>query len=247
MYPQASTHTASEMPQELAGPLPRRVETDSDDARYVLMLVLIFLVGGALIFGWYTFGSLNQVRQRAALRSEGREVVGEVTDLTTGRGTEYVKYSFTFGGKSFSGKARIPGHSGIVLHKQDRIIIRFLPSDPAVNHPYAWEWSALMDIVPIGFQAFFALIALAGLIYLLRERRLAREGIAALGVVTSCTLNDRRFQIKYEFRTKEGALMAGSSDCKDSRDPGASIWILYLPHRPQRNDCYPLSNFRIVG
>ena len=146
-----------EIPDELTGPLPRQVEMDLNDAYYLICVVLIFLVGGSLLCGWYFFGSIKQAHQRAVLRSDGREVVGDVTGLPTGRGTEYVRYSFTFKGKDFSGEARIPGHLGFVLHKQDRILIRFLPSDPAMNHPYDWEWSALMDMFRVGFQIFFDL------------------------------------------------------------------------------------------
>jgi hypothetical protein len=244
---EASSHGTPEMPDELAGPLPRKVEMDSNDARFLLAVVLIFVVGGAIFCGWYIFDSINQAHQRAALRSDGRDVVGEVTGLPTGRGTEYVKYSFTFKGKDFSGKARIPGHSGIVLNVRDHILIRFLPSNPAVNHPDAWEWSALMDTVPVGFFAFFALITVVGLIFTRRERRLVREGVAVRGAVTSCTRNDGQFKLKYEFRTEEGILMTGSSSCKNSYETGTCIWILYLPQRPQRNCSYPLPGYSIIG
>ena len=242
----SSNHGTPMVPDELTGPLPRKVEMDSTDARFLFAVVLIFLVGGAISCGWYTFNSIKQVHQRAALRSDGREVVGEVTGLPTGRGTEFVKYSFTFEGKDFSGKARIPGHAGIVLHEQDRIVIRFLPSDPTVNHPDAWEWSALMGLGSIGFQIFCAVIVCVALIFLRRERRLAREGKAALGVVTSCTRKDRQFRVDYDFRTEDGIPMTGGSGCKDSYEAGTCIWILYLPQKPQRNRAYPLPDYRII-
>jgi hypothetical protein len=241
------SHSEPEMPDELTGPLPRQVEMDSNDAYYLICVVLIFLVGGSLLCGWYFFGSIKQAHQRAVLRSDGREVVGEVTGLPTGRGTEYVKYSFTFKGKSFWGEARIPNHAGIVLHEQDKIIIRFLPSDPAINHPYGWEWSALMDAVPVGFQIFFALLVVVALIYSRRERRLVREGKAVQGTVTSCTPDDRQFRVKYEFRTESGILMTGGSTCKDSYETGACIWILYLSNKPQRNCSYPVPGYDVLG
>ena len=236
-----------EIPDELTGPLPRQVEMDSNDAYYFICVVLIFLVGGSLLCGWYFFGSIKQAHQRAVLRSDGREVVGDVTGLPTGRGTEYVRYSFTFKGRDFSGEARMPSHLGFVLHEQDKIIIRFLPSDPAINHPYGWEWSAFMDAVPVGFQIFFALLVIVALIYSRRERRLVREGKAVPGVVTSCTPNDRQFKVKYEFRTEDGIVMTGSSSSKDSYETGACIWILYLPKKPQRNCSYPLPGYSVLG
>ena len=244
---QSSNHGTPTVPRELAGPLPRKVEMDSTDARFLFAVVLIFLVGGAISCGWYTFNSIKQAHQRTALRSDGRKVVGEVTGLSLGRGgKEFVKYSFTFEGKKFLGKARIPGNSGIVLHQQDQILIRFLPLDPAVNHPYAWEWSALMNLDSIGFQLFCAVIIGIALIFLRRERRLAREGKAVPGVVTSCTRKDRQFRVDYDFRTEDGILMTGGSGCKDFYETGTHIWILYLPQRPRRNRSYPLPDYRII-
>jgi hypothetical protein len=239
-------HETPKMPVGLAGPLPRKVEMASDGTYYLTWMVLLFIVGGSLLCGWYIFDSIKQAHQRTVLRSDGREVVGEVTGLPTGRGTEYVKYTFTFNGKNFWGKARIPNHAGIVLHEQDKILIRFLPSYPAINHPYGWEWSALMDVVPVGFQIFFALLVIVALIFLRRERRLLREGKAVQGVITSCTPHDRQFKVKYEFRTEEGILMTGHSNCKDSYETGSSIWILYLPKRPQRNCSYPLPDYCVL-
>jgi len=244
---EVSSHGTPEMPDELAGPLPRKVEMDSTGALFLWIVVLIFVVGGAISCGWFVFDSNKQIRQRAALRSDGREVVGVVTGLPTGRGTESVKYSFTFKGKDFSGEARIPGHAGIVLHEQDRIVIRFLPSNPAINHPDAWEWSALMGLDAIGFQIFCAALVGVTLIFLCRERRLVCEGKAVPGVVTSCTPDDRQFKVKYEFRTEDGILMTGSNSREDSYETGACIWILYLPQRPQRNCSYPLPGYSVLG
>jgi hypothetical protein len=244
---EASSHGKPEMPDELTGPLPRKVEMDSNDAYYLTWVVLLFVVGGAISCGWFLFSSVKQVHQRAALRSDGHEIVGVVTGLPTGRGTEYVKYSFTFKGKNFSGETRIPRHAGIILHERDHILIRFLPSDPTINHPDAWEWSALMDLFPIGFQIFFALLVVAALIFLRRERRLAREGKAVPGVVTSCIRDDRQFKVKYEFRTEEGMLMTGGSSCKDFYETGTCIWILYLPQSPRRNGSYPLRDYSVLG
>jgi len=245
---EVSSHGTPEMPDELTGPSPRKVEMDSNDAYFLVWVVLIFVVGGAMSCGWFILDSIREVHQRTALRSDGREVIGEVTGLPTGRGTEYVKYSFTFKGKNFWGEARIPGDAGIVLHKQDRILIRFLPSDPTINHPYAWEWSVpLMDAVLIGVLLFVALFVVVALIYSRRERNLIREGKAVPGVVTNCIRNDGQFRVKYEFRTESGILMTGSSNSKDSSETGACIWILYLSNKPQRNCSYPVPGYDVLG
>jgi hypothetical protein len=45
-------------------------------------------------------------------------------------------------------------HAG---HEADPIAIRYLPSDPTVNHPADWEWSGLetMDLIPEVFMLLF--------------------------------------------------------------------------------------------
>jgi len=42
-----------EVPSELAGPLPRKVQmSEGDDARYALVIILLFFVGGSAILVW---------------------------------------------------------------------------------------------------------------------------------------------------------------------------------------------------
>jgi hypothetical protein len=244
---EAPSHQALEMPEELSGPLPRKAELIADDSYFLIVVVLIFVVGGAITCGWWASAAIKQFHQRAVLRSDGRQIVGRVTGLPTGRGTEYVKYSFALNGRDFSGKARIPLHAGIGLHEQDQIVIRFLPSDPTINYPDAWEWSPLMGLDAIGFQIFCAAIVCLALFFLRRERRLACEGKAVLGVVTSCEPKDRQFRVNYDFRTDDGVLIKGGSGCKYAYKSGARIWILYLPSRPNRNGSYPLSDYRVTA
>jgi hypothetical protein len=244
---EASGRGTPEMPDELAGPLPRKVEFDSNDAYFLVWVVLIFVLGGAICCGWYVSTSIKQVHQRAALRSNGREIVGQVTGLPTGRGTRYVKYSFTLEGRDFSGEARIPGNSGIVLHERDHIIVRFLPSDPTMNHPDAWEWSPLMGLLPTGLLPFFGVLVVVALIFLRREQKVISNGKAVQGVVTGCTRNDGQFKVRYDFRTEDGGLVTGSSYSNDSYGTGDRIWILYLPESPRRNVSYPVPGSSVLG
>jgi len=219
---------------------------DSDNAKYMILITLIFVVGGAIIIGWFALDSIKQFQQRTILRNEGREIVGTVTKLSQGRGSETVRYSFTIEGKDFLGKARVPDRLGFALHVRDRIVVRFLPSDPTVNHPEAWEWSAFTDIFRLGFQVFYALLVAVAWIFLGRERSLVREGKAVPGVVTSCISKDRQFQVGYEFRTEDGTLITGKSGSEESYETGSHIWVLYLPQRPQRNCSYPLPDYRVA-
>ena len=226
-------------PAELTCPVPRRVQMSDGDAQYALLVVLFFFVGGGAWLGWKSYDYVQQFNHRALLRSGGRDVIGEVTGFSFGRYTPMsVVYRFTVSGSTYSGKALEPEKPGVgtSLDKGDKILVRFLPSNPSINHPEAWEWSVAIGWWFVTFQVFNWAIGGIALALLLRDRRLARHGSIAAAIVTGCTPDDRRFRVDYEFRTEDGVLMKGHSDRADEYGIGATVWILYLPRRPQRND-----------
>jgi hypothetical protein len=247
---ESSCYAPPEAPSELVGQLPRTVTLKLDgDGRYLLIVVLIFFVGGSLWLAWKGYDDVQQFKKRALLRSDGRLVVGQVTGFSYHRhGPTSVNYQFTFDGVTESGSAEEPNAGlGTLLHKSDKILVRYLPSNPSMNHPDAWEWSSAIGWDLIAFQVFFWLMGSFALMLLLRGRTLARKGNVASGVVTSCIRKDRFFRTEYEFRTANGAPMKGHTDRKDEYETGATVWVLYLPQRPRRNDLYPVLLFDIVG
>jgi len=245
-----SDRAALTAPSELAGPLPRTVTMNFDgDARYLLIIVLLFFVGGGIWLAWKGYDDVQQFRDRASLRSDGRDIVGAVTGLSYPRhGPASVHYKFTFNGVTYSGNAEEPTEGpGTSLNKSDRILVRLLPSNPAVNHPISWEWSPAIGWVWVAFQIFFWGMGGVALVFLCRDRTLARKGNVASGIVTSGVAKDKYFHIEYEFRTTDGAPMNGNADRKEEREVGAGVWVLYLPQRPRRNDLYPLLLFDVDG
>jgi hypothetical protein len=244
---EALTNAMAAAPSELTGALPRKTRLNSStDAKFGLTVVLVFFVGGLLTIGWRCYYDVIQFQQRAALRNDGRVVVGEVTGFTIARYAPMgVSYRFIVDGVTYSGEAKEPS-GGTSLNKADKIPIRFLPSNPDINHPDAWEWSAAVWWLYDTLEIF--LTAMGGLAFaaLWRDRRLAREGKVAAGVVTSCIPNDRRFDVEYEFHTGDDLLMKGKNDCADEYGAGARVWVLYLPRKPGRNALYPMSLFDVV-
>ena len=237
------------VPSELAGPLPRNVFLNMEgDGRYLLIIVLIFFVGGLSFLAWLGYEDINQFHQRAALRGNVREVVGKVTGFTFPRGgPTSVNYTFTLDGVDYSSKAlesRTPG-PGTRFEKGDSILIRFLPLNPAINHPDAWEWSLAIGWASVLCAVFQFSIGLFALVGLLRDRKLARLGKAVAASVTACTPKDRFFHVEYEFQV-EGVVVKGTHDGKDEYLAGARIWVLYLSNRPQRNDLYPLNLYSVL-
>jgi hypothetical protein len=215
-------------PGELAGPAPRKVAFCSTSGTYIVMLIAFL----AAIFGvWVAVSLVRHTQHRALLRKNSREVVGRVTDTVAGRdGKTYVEYSFTVEGVTYFGNTQEPSSRGPwdALTRSHPILIRYLSSNPAINHPAAWEWSVRMNLDGYIFTIFFTTMGGIGVAYLMRERKLASEGRAAAGLVTSCTPQRRWFQVEYEFHTEEGESLTGKCDSADSYEVGARIWVIYL-------------------
>jgi len=237
------------VPVELAGPVPRKVRLNLSDGgvRFMSMIVLCCFVGGSIALGWNCYHDIGQFQSRATLRANHSESVGEVTGFSYGRySPTNVYYTFTANGTIYSGEATEPfnGVTGAPLNKGGEIPIRFLPSNPAINHPDGWEWSP--GWFYLAGEAFFIALGAAVLVVLLRDRKLARHGKAVAGLVVSCVRKDPSFRVEYEFRTEDGASMRGKSESTDEYGSGAKVWILYLPRKPDRNQIYPMAYHSVV-
>jgi hypothetical protein len=233
-------------PSELHGPLPRRVEMNSTDASFLLVVVVVCLGLGAVACGFDTFSTLNQIQKRAILRRDGRDTVGKVSATHGGHGDSTVSYRFTVNGANYLGKAQMPNYR-LILHESDEIAVRYLSSDPTVNHPADWEWSGQADLIPKVFALFFVTVGSVALVALFRDRNLARKGKPVEGIVIDCSPSKAEFRVVYEFRTEDGVPIRGSCNCAEGYEKGAGLWVLYLPRRPQRNHSYPMEYFSVVG
>lgn len=244
--PQAATHERSV--SEINALIPRRVQISPDQPKLLLWSLLAFLVAAAIWFGFYSYYS-RQVLQREALRSVGTQLIAEITRLPSSKSHTYVRYSFRIGPRWYGGEAALPDRR-IEVKVGQPIAIRYLPTDPSINHPSDWEWSLGSDIVP-----FVAFLLASGLgfvpaivfpVTLIRVRTLARRGLVVEGKVTACAPNHSKFNIDYEFRTNENILVEGTNEYSDEEyELGSSVRIIYLRSHPKRNACYPLSAFRI--
>lgn len=234
-------------PSELRGPLPRRAQMNSTNASAMVVVVVLCLGVGGIMFGSTCHDILAQIRQRTALRQEGRDTVGKVTATHAGHGPPTVTYAFEANGLNYSGKAELTNDRPI-FHESDQIAVRYLPMDPTVNHPADWEWSGLeiMDLIPEVFVLFLTSVGVVALVALFRDRKLARRGRPAKGVVVDCSPSKSDFRVEYEFRTQDGLAVTGHSSSPDEYGTGARVWILYCPQKPQRNSMYPLRYFEIV-
>jgi hypothetical protein len=246
MDPHLTYRAVPVTPRELIGPTPRKAHLFGDGVKFGIIAVsLLALVAVSGL--WFCADAIRQIQQRAVLQREGREVVGEITRQRSGSriSVPSVSYTFTVNGTAFSGWAQMPQNLAGSLRESDHILVRFLPANPAINHPDAWAWSVLLNLDWIAVQILFAIIGSVVMVILSRERRLASEGRPSVGVVATCAPKDRTFWVKYDFSTEDGRSIKGSGYCWSRQEIGASICVLYLPQNPRRNRPYPLPNFRV--
>jgi hypothetical protein len=236
------------IPAELQQQTPRKTRLT---AMGVYCLVGSMTVSGAIAALVILVGSLTpkEIRDRHDLEREGR--VTYTNDVQAGgMRSATVFYTFTYDGQSYSGKARLP-HDYLekVLNysKSGGFPVLFLPRDPSINHPYDWKGNGPFPF--IGYLLILIVIVQwTGLIrFFLRDFRLARSGLTAVGKVTECSQGNRGgIRLGYEFRDMDGLPTNGRGDFPARRDQGANICVLYLPDQTESSRPYPLLLFRAV-
>lgn len=238
---------------EFLGPPPRRVALTGNGITRALVTAVLFAI--AVI--WTCFVATESARQaqiRTALRGAGNETTGEIEELRNPLHglKEYVDYTFVADGRTYTGEAIVPLDDYHSIKSTGDLSLRYLPGDPAMNHPTDWEWSTMSE-----FDPYFLLSLLLGFgcIVLIPpqmqfERRLAAQGVATIGTVTKCMVSGKGgefINLKFDFRTPDGALVQGRGSFQMQQEIGARILILYLPRRPQQNIPYPIAAWRIVN
>jgi hypothetical protein len=227
--------------------IPRRVALYSEEARRFYWVIVAFIGSGILWFGYYSYYSVEQMRQKESLRIGGHDVLGEVVAKGTSRSGVFIDYTFNVNGVGYHGAVLLPNDRRIDPNVGQSIAIRYLPSDPSVSHPSGWERSGEWDLVPNLFMLFFIGLGAKGAVAIIRDKSLARKGWVVEGKVTSCVPKGRRFSVDYKFRTEDGSLMEGTNDYSDEYEVGACIFIIYLRKYPTRNKNYPLDSYRAVS
>jgi hypothetical protein len=234
------------VPAELQQKLPRRIRLA---AAGILYLVTNVLVSTAIVTFIILAGSLTpkDIKDRNDLQREGS--VTFTNDVRIGgKGSATVFYTFTYNGKSYSGKAYLPReYSKKVLSysKAGNFPVTFLPGDPTINHPYDWRGVG-------SFPSFLYLLILLIIVqwsalirFLLPDLRLARNGLVAVGRVTNSSDGGiGGIYLKYEFRDADGLPMNGRGEHPVRQETGAQICVLYLPEDSGHSRPYPLSFFR---
>ena len=234
-------------PRELSTALPREVR-QSGLGTFVATMRLVCFVAAVAAFVLLQNTYARQVAEIARLRTEGRETAGEVVRLWhEGKSsTPMVKYTFTAGARQLDGEASASATVWGGLQTGGPPAIRYVPADPTINYPFAWDRSPLPAWVPYSFAAMLALGALALWFALNTQARLLMEGLPAPGVVTKVYRVKGGWSTRYRFRMKDGSVRKGASQLPKRMQPGEVLCILYHPEKPGRNRPYPLSLYRLV-
>jgi hypothetical protein len=246
MEPQVSFPENWPSPPELARALPREVRR-SGRAIFLTTMAAVFLVAAIPLFVLTRTKFAQQEAQTVALRTAGREVTAEIARLWhTGKSsTPMVGYAFTAGGRRIQGESSVPEELWDGIRKAGFLPVRYLPADPHINHPLAWEEPAVPAWLPLVLPVIPVGGATVLLVILRRQAELAAEGQPAPGIVTGCSRTKGGWRVRYQFRTKEGAILKGSDRVHRRPEPGTSVCILYLQQNPRRNQIYPLWFYRV--
>ena len=231
----------SATPRELTGALPRKTMITGIGIQAIVATTVMMLMPVVLLVV-ISVSNMKGIRTRDALRSGSSETVGEVVETRK----SVVHYTFSVNGAMFSGNAPMPSGLSPALRHFDLIPIRYLPANPAVNHPAAWEWNSFRNWPAFFFPFVFYVQGIAMIWDIRTKRRLLAEGVPAVATITGCSRSRYGFRATFEFRTQDGIVAAGGGGYDAPQETGARVWVVYLPQNPRRNLQYPCLSYRVV-
>jgi hypothetical protein len=238
-----SVDSESIIPSELLGQLPRRTRLSGDGIWGVIALTIILAFPAFIAcMAFNTWFQVNQTRD--ALRRESSEVAGVVTQIKYGK-VDRVYYTFVVDGRSYTGHSTMPRKIGNNLRDSDPLSIRYLPSNPSVNHPAEWEDSESIWLGII-FLTFLSAMVFMVLKNFRNDRLLVANGMPAVALITKSSSTRGGYLVKYDFRTADGMVIKGSGGYDFRPEIGARICVLYLPQNPKRNQTYPSRYYCVV-
>jgi len=222
-------------------------------AGYALAVLSVVFVVGGFVLGDVLWNQARRENQdRVQLEQAG--VLAEATITRVWRDgskehTPRVSYRFEANGEGFAGRSDAPSGVWRTLKVGDRLRVRYLPADPAINHPADWRMSVTPQWLPLLIPAIFlGLAAMFGSL-IRRQWRLLMEGRPAAGVVVKARRRDKQVVLTYEFRVLSGAVQKGrgSSHSRSVLGEGSVVCVLYDPENPRRSGIYPFQLVRLEG
>lgn len=214
-----------------------------------LILVTVALVIGAVVLGVFLGGVARRLTdEQRLLRTEGIPADATVTRAWIDAGKErqhWIAYRFEYAGRGYTHRVETPRKIWRGLSKGATVPVRFVPTQPSINHPIAWDAPAFPLWLAGLLAGTLAALSLLLPIPVRRQTRLLAEGRPAPGRVTGFKKTDKAIQVQYEFRLLSGAIAKGKTNASKPPLEGSPLCVLYDPENPRRNALYPLSLVRL--
>ncbi len=236
-------------PAELSGSGSREVRL-SGRGIFIACLSALMALGGIAAAVGFSRMAARQERERDSLRGAGVEVQAVVTRhwRTGGKSdTRKIAYDFEYQGRTYHGSSEAPRSIWPSLAVGSAIAVRFVPTNPDLNHPSDWEVNVIPKFVPGAMSAF--LIGLGTLLVFLirRQSQLLSDGRPAPARVTGHFRVKQGYMLKYEFRTLSGEVVKGRGGARRKPLPAGSIvCVVYDSDNPRRNALYPFELVRLA-
>jgi hypothetical protein len=234
-------------PDGLGCSLPRPVSL-TWRGNTLIALILVFVIG-APVLGIYLSGAgRRQTEEQRRLRDEGRPADATVTRAwiaTTKDRRHWIAYRFEYGGRIYTHSVLASTKIWQNFPKGSTIAVRFVPSQPTISHPIAWDARPLPLWLAYSITSIVAAPALLLPIPLRRQIRLLAEGQPAPARVTRVNRTNTAILVRYEFSLPSSAMVQGRANASKPPADGAPLCVLYDPENPRRNTIYPLSLVRL--
>jgi len=220
-------------------------------AGIALLVVAAMMLLGAVAAGISLRGTASrQAQEYRLLSDQGVNTDAQITRVWRGTGKDQqhlVSYRFTFQEREYAARKGVPPRIWQTLKAGESLPVRFLPSNPKVNHPSGWDDAPMPPWAP--YLVFAAMVAVASVLAMLirKQMQLLTEGRPAPGIVTGHRRTKDGTVIRYEFQLLNGATAKGRSQTRRPPAIGSPICVLYDPENPRRNAPYPLRLVRLTS
>jgi uncharacterized protein DUF3592 len=213
------------------------------------------VISAVMLAAWPVLGlfldsrAVRERDERQHLVSEGRETDAVITRVwRSGKddADHMVAYRFTAAGEEIQGRSSAPARIWRNLEPGGSLPVRYVPSNPKINHPAEWRGAVLPRWLPLVLMPPFWIPAVMFTVLIRRQMRLLSEGRPAPGTITGVKRRDKTMLVTYEFRVLSGAIVKGKSSA-GRRPPitGSAVCVLYDPENPRHNALYPLQLVRL--
>ena len=185
----------------------------------------------------------RQAKEQRLLQEQGVNTDAQITRVWRGgdkNQQHLVSYRFTVEEREYAARKGVPPRIWQDLRAGSSLPVRFLPSDPKVNHPTGWDDTPMRPWVAYLVSGELVAIALVLAMLLRKQMRLLTEGRPAPGIVTGWRRTKNGTVIRYDFTLLNGATAKGRGQSRRPPAIGSPVCVLYDPENPRRNAPYPL-------